>query len=102
MRVYDSILDAVGNTPMVRLSRLGRGLEPTILAKVEYLNPGGSVKDRIGLAMVEIAGAFQPNQYANQANPEAHYASTGPEIWEQTDGTVDVLVVASAPAGPSP
>ena len=50
MRVYDSILDAVGNTPMVRLSRLGRGLEPTILAKVEYLNPGGSVKDRIGRA----------------------------------------------------
>src|SRR6266536_2251259 len=57
MRVYDSILDAVGNTPMVRLSRLGRGLEPTILAKVEYLNPGGSVKDRIGLAMVERAEA---------------------------------------------
>ena len=184
MRVYDSILDAVGNTPMVRLSRLGRGLEPTILAKAEYLNPGGSVKDRIGLAMVEraeaggqlrpggtiieptsgntgvglaivaalkgyrcvfvmpdkvshekiallrgygaevvvtptsvppespesyysvanrltqeIAGAFQPNQYANQANPEAHYASTGPEIWEQTDGTVDVLVVGVGTGG---
>src|SRR6266487_3358919 len=159
MRVYDSILDAVGNTPMVRLSRLGRGLGPTILAKVEYLNPGGSVKDRIGLAMVEraeasgqlrpggtiieptsgntgvglaivaalkgyrcvfvmpdkdshesyysvanrltdeINGAFQPNQYANQANPEAHYASTGPEIWEQTDGEVDVLVVGVGTGG---
>jgi cystathionine beta-synthase len=184
MRVYDSILDAVGNTPMVRLSRLGRGLAPAILAKVEYLNPGGSVKDRIGLAMVEraeaagdlgpggtiieptsgntgvglaivaalrgyrcvfvmpdkvspekiallrgygaevvvtptavapeapesyysvanrltaeIAGAFQPNQYANQANPDAHYATTGPEIWEQTGGAVDALVVGVGTGG---
>src|SRR6266498_53318 len=184
MRVYESILDAVGDTPMVRSSRLGRGLAPTVLAKVEYLNPGGSVKDRIGLAMVqgaeasgqlrpggtiieptsgntgvglaivaalkgyrcvfvmpdkvshekiallrgygaevvvtpttvppdspesyysmanrltdEINGAFQPNQYANQANPEAHYATTGPEIWEQTDGTVDVLVVGVGTGG---
>ncbi|HJW36274.1 MAG TPA: pyridoxal-phosphate dependent enzyme, partial [Actinomycetes bacterium] len=163
MEVYDSILEVVGGTPLVRLSRLGRGLAPTLLAKVESLNPGGSVKDRIGLAMVEraersgqlepggtiveptsgntgaglaivaalkgyrcvfvmpdkmsqekiallrgygaevviaptavppdspesyysvanrlteeIPGAVQPNQYANPANPEAHYASTGP------------------------
>jgi cystathionine beta-synthase len=184
MRVYDSILDAVGNTPLVRLSRLGRGLTSSVLAKVEYLNPGGSVKDRIGLAMIEraeangdlapggtiieptsgntgvglaivaalrgyrcvfvmpdkvsaekiallrgygaevvvtptavapeapesyysvanrltdeIAGAFQPNQYANQANPEAHYATTGPEIWEQTGGTVDALVVGVGTGG---
>jgi cystathionine beta-synthase len=55
MEVYDSILDVVGGTPLVRLSRLGRGLAPTLLAKVEFLNPGGSVKDRIGLAMVERA-----------------------------------------------
>jgi cystathionine beta-synthase len=184
MRVYDSILDAVGNTPLVRLSRLGRGLAPSILAKVEYLNPGGSVKDRIGLAMVEraeatgdlapggtiveptsgntgvglaivaalrgyrcifvmpdkvsaekiallrgygaevvmtptavapeapdsyysvanrltaeIAGAFQPNQYANQANPEAHYGTTGPELWEQTGGAIDALVVGVGTGG---
>jgi cystathionine beta-synthase len=184
MRVYDSILDAVGNTPMVRLSRLGRDLAPTLLAKVEYLNPGGSVKDRIGLAMIgraeasgelrpggtiveptsgntgvglaivaalkgyrcvfvmpdkvspekiallrgygadvvvtptavppdspesyysvanrltdEISGAVQPNQYANQANPDAHYATTGPEIWEQTGGSVDVLVVGVGTGG---
>jgi cystathionine beta-synthase len=184
MRVYDSILDAVGNTPMVRLSRLGRDLAPTLLAKVEYLNPGGSVKDRIGLAMIgraeasgelrpggtiveptsgntgvglaivaalkgyrcvfvmpdkvspekiallrgygadvvvtptavppdspesyysvanrltdEISGAVQPNQYANQANPDAHYATTGPEIWEQTSGSVDVLVVGVGTGG---
>jgi len=182
--VYDSILDAVGNTPLVRLGRLGRGLAPTILAKLEYLNPGGSVKDRIGLAMVEraesegrlrpggtiieptsgntgvglaivaalrgyrcifvmpdkvsqekiallrgygaevivtpttvppdspesyysvarritgeIHGAFQPNQYANQANPEAHYRTTGPEIWRQTGGAVDVLVVGIGTGG---
>jgi cystathionine beta-synthase len=184
MRVYNSILDAVGNTPMVRLSRLGRDLAPTLLAKVEFLNPGGSVKDRIGLAMIEraeatgelrpggtiveptsgntgvglaivaalkgyrcvfvmpdkvspekiallrgygadvvvtptavapsspesyysvanrltdeISGAVQPNQYANQANPDAHYASTGPEIWEQTGGRVDVLVVGVGTGG---
>ncbi len=184
MQVYDSILEAVGDTPLVRLQRLGRGLEPTILAKLEYLNPGGSVKDRIGLAMVEQAeadgrlrpggtiveptsgntgvglaivaalkgyrcvfvmpdkvsqekiallrcygaevvvtptavppdspesyysvasrltgelhGAFQPNQYANQANPEAHYRSTGPEIWQQTGGAVDVLVVGVGTGG---
>jgi cystathionine beta-synthase len=55
--VHDSILDAVGSTPMVRLARLGRGLAPELLAKVEYLNPGGSVKDRIALAMVEKAEA---------------------------------------------
>ena len=53
MEVYDSILEVVGGTPLVRLSRLGRGLALTLLAKVEYLNLGGSVKDRIGLAMVE-------------------------------------------------
>jgi cystathionine beta-synthase len=184
MRVYDSILDVVGNTPLVRLERLGHALAPTILAKLEYMNPGGSVKDRIGLAMIEqgeadgrlrtggtiieptsgntgvglaivaalkgyrcifvlpdkvsqekiallrgygaevvvtptavppsspesyysvahrltaeIHGAFQPNQYANRANPEAHYRSTGPEIWEQTDGAVDVLVVGVGTGG---
>jgi cystathionine beta-synthase len=184
VRVYDSILDTVGRTPMVRMSRLGRGLAPTLLAKVEYLNPGGSVKDRIALAMVEAAerdghlkpggtiieptsgntgaglaivaalrgyrsvfvlpdkvspekiallrgygaevvvtptavapespesyysvanrltkeipGAFQPNQYHNHANPEAHYRSTGPEIWEETDGRIDVLVAGVGTGG---
>ncbi|TMD47111.1 MAG: cystathionine beta-synthase [Chloroflexi bacterium] len=177
MQVLGSILEAVGHTPLVRLSRITAGLRPTILAKVETLNPGGSVKDRIGLRMIEdaersgqlkpggtiveptsgntghalaiaaairgyrmifvmadkqspekiallraygaevvvcptavprdspesyysvaerlsreIPGAFQPNQYFNQANPRSHYETTGPEIWEQTDGTVDVVV----------
>ncbi len=184
MQVYESILDVVGETPLVRLSRLGRGLAPALLAKVEYLNPGGSVKDRIGLAMVEraeragllgpggtiveptsgntgaglaivaalkgyrcvfvmpdkmsqekiallrgygaevviaptavppdspesyysvanrltaeIPGAFQPNQYANPANPEAHYRSTGPELWRQTDGAIDVFVAGVGTGG---
>src|SRR5205814_9587280 len=48
-----------------------------------------SVADRLSR---EIPGAFQPNQYFNQANPQAHYATTGPEIWEQTEGSVDVVV----------
>jgi len=177
VQTVDSLVELVGNTPMVRLRRFSAAVPPTILAKVEYLNPGGSVKDRIGLAMVaaaeqdgrlqpggtiveptsgntgvglamvaaqrgyrcvfvmpdkvsfekiallraygaevivcptavepddprsyyrtadrltnEIAGAFQPNQYANPANPAAHEATTGPEIWEQTDGRIDVFV----------
>src|ERR671923_1465992 len=184
MQVFESILDVVGDTPLVRLSRLGSGLAPQLLAKVEYLNPGGSVKDRIGLAMVEraeragllgpggtiveptsgntgaglaivaalkgyrcvfvmpdkmsqekiallrgygaevviaptavppdspesyysvadrltaeIPGAYQPNQYANPANPEAHYGSTGPELWRQTDGAIDVLVAGIGTGG---
>ena len=177
MQVLGNILEAVGHTPLVRLNRITAGLRPTILAKVETLNPGGSVKDRIGLTMIEdaerrgllkpggtiveptsgntghalaiaaalkgyrmifvmadkqspekiallraygaevvvcptavprdspesyysvaerlsreIPGAFQPNQYFNPTNPQSHYETTGPEIWEQTDGKVDVLV----------
>lgn len=57
MEVYDSLVELVGNTPLVRLGRVGAGLAPTVLAKVESLNPGGSVKDRIALAMVEAAEA---------------------------------------------
>src|SRR5262249_49337554 len=184
MQVLDSFLDAVGRTPLVRLRSVTRGVRPTILAKLEMLNPGGSVKDRIGLRMIEAAeragllkpggtiveptsgntghglaiaaairgdscifvmpdkmrqekvallraygaevvitptavapespesyyrvadrlteeipGAFQPNQYFNQENPDAHYATTGPEIWEQTDGAIDVLVCGVGTGG---
>src|SRR6266704_2200643 len=182
--ILETILDAVGNTPLVRLSRLAASTRTPLVAKVESLNPGGSVKDRIGLAMIEAAeqaghlhpgativeptsgntgtglamaaalkgyrlvcvmpdkmssekiallraygadvvvcptsvprespdsyysvaerlskeipGAYQPNQYANPANPEAHYASTGPEIWRQTDGQLDYFVAGIGTGG---
>jgi len=183
-REYPTVLDLVGNTPIVRLQRIGRNVEPTLLAKLEYLNPGGSVKDRIGLALIEAAehdgklkpggtiieptsgntgvglaiaaaikgyrcifvmpdkmsqekismlraygadvvicptnvepdspesyysvsdrlaeeipGAFKPDQYSNMANPQAHYERTGPEIWEQTGGELDALVITVGTGG---
>jgi cystathionine beta-synthase len=183
-REYPSVLDLVGSTPIVRLDSLSRDVPGTILAKLEYLNPGGSVKDRIGLAMIEAAerdgrlkpggtiveptsgntgvglaiaaaikgyrcifvmpdkmsqekismlraygaevvitptavdhdspesyysvssrlaeeipGGFKPDQYSNMANPEAHYRGTGPEIWEQTNGELDALVISVGTGG---
>jgi cystathionine beta-synthase len=183
-REYPTVLDLVGHTPLVRLQRLGRGLRPLLLAKLEYLNPGGSVKDRIGLRMIEqaeregklrpggtiveptsgntgvglaiaaalkgyrcvfvmpdkiaeekrallraygaevvicptavppespesyysvsdrlaeeIPGAFKPDQYSNDANPQAHYETTGPEIWEQTGGAIDAVVFSVGTGG---
>jgi cystathionine beta-synthase len=182
--VKDSALHLIGETPLVRLSRLEPGLTTPLVAKVEFVNPGGSVKDRpavtmidaaersgalkpggtlveptsgntgLGLAMVavlrgyrviavmpdkmsrekidtlraygaevvicptdvppdsprayyrvadrlteEIDGAFQPNQYFNPANPEAHYHSTGPEIWRQTAGLITHFVVGVGTGG---
>jgi cystathionine beta-synthase len=182
--IHDSVLDLIGETPLVRLSRLEPELRTPLVAKIEFLNPGGSVKDRaavemieaaersgdlkpggtiveptsgntgLGFAMVaalrgykviavmpdkmsrekidtlraygaevvvcptavepdspqsyyrvadrlteEIDGAVQPNQYFNQANPAAHYASTGPEIWHQTAGKITHLVVAVGTGG---
>jgi cystathionine beta-synthase len=184
MQVLDTFLDAMGDTPLVRLTKVTRGVRPTVLAKLEMLNPGGSVKDRIGIRMIEAAerdgllkpggtiveptsgntghglaiaaairgykcifvmpdkmsqekvallraygaevvitptavapespesyyrvadrlteeipGAFQPNQYFNPENPKTHYETTGPEIWEQTDGTVDVFVAGVGTGG---
>src|SRR6059058_5210411 len=183
-RDYPSVLELVGNTPIVRLVSLGRGVEPRLIAKLEYLNPGGSVKDRIGLAMIEkaeaegklrpggtiveptsgntgvglaiaaaqkgyrcifvmpdkmsqekismlraygaevvicptavepdspesyysvsdriaeeIPGGFKPDQYSNMSNPEAHYLTTGPEIYEQTGGEVDAIVISVGTGG---
>jgi cystathionine beta-synthase len=184
MPVLDTFLDAVGGTPLVRLHRVTRGLAPTVLAKLEMLNPGGSVKDRIGIRMLddaetrgllrpggtiveptsgntghglaiaaairgyrcifvmpdkmsaekiallraygaevvitptavarespesyysvadrlagEIPGAFQPNQYFNQVNPQTHEETTGPEIWEQTEGAIDAFVAGVGTGG---
>jgi cystathionine beta-synthase len=170
-RDYPTVLELVGHTPIVRLDSLGRGVEPQLLAKLEYLNPGGSVKDRIGLAMIEkaeaegrlepggtiveptsgntgvglaiaaakkgyrcifvmpdkmsqekistavpadspesyysvsdrlaeeIPGGFKPDQYSNMSNPEAHYLHTGPEIFEQTDGEIDAIVISVGTGG---
>jgi cystathionine beta-synthase len=182
--INDSILDTIGNTPLVRLARISAGMGPQLLAKVEVFNPGGSIKDRIAVALVgaaeregrlapggtiveptsgntgtglaiiarlkgyrmiavmpdkmskekidllraygaevvvaptdvppdspqsyyrvadrlteEIPGAFQPNQYFNQANPQAHYESTGPELWEQTGGRITHLVCGVGTGG---
>ncbi|HWD81442.1 MAG TPA: cystathionine beta-synthase [Kribbella sp.] len=184
MRYAESLLDLVGNTPLVRLTKTTDGAKPLVLAKVEYFNPGGSVKDRIavrmieaaeasgelkpggtiveptsgntgvGLAMVaqqkgykcvfvcpdkvsedkrnvlkaygaevvvcptavapehpdsyynvsdrlvrEIEGAWKPNQYANQNNPRSHYETTGPELWEQTDGRITHFVAGVGTGG---
>ena len=183
-REYPTVLDLVGRTPLVRLQRLGPEDGPTLLAKLEYMNPGGSVKDRIGLRMIEAAeregklrpggtiveptsgntgvglaivaalkgyhcvfvmpdkiaeekrallraygaevvicptavppespesyysvsnrlteeipGAFKPDQYSNEANPEAHYETTGPEIWEATGGELDAIVFSVGTGG---
>src|SRR5947208_4878442 len=86
-REYPSVLELVGNTPIVRLVSLGRGVEPRLIAKLEYLNPGGSVKDRIGLAMIEKAeqeGKLKP----------------GGTIVEPTSGNTGVgLAIAAAEKG---
>jgi len=183
-REYPTILDLVGNTPIVRLDRLSPVGGARILAKLEYLNPGGSVKDRIGLSMIEAAerdgllqpggtiveptsgntgvglalaaaqkgyrlvfvmpdkmsqekismlraygaevvitptavdhespesyysvssrlaeeipGGFKPDQYSNMANPQSHYDQTAPEIWEQTGGEIDAIVISVGTGG---
>jgi cystathionine beta-synthase len=179
-----SILETVGDTPLVRLSRIGAGVAPQIVAKVESFNPGGSIKDRVAMRLVEAAerdgrlrpggtiieptsgntgtglaiaarlkgyrviavmpdkmsrekidllraygaevvvtptdvapdsprsyyrvadrlteeipGAFQPNQYANQANPETHELTTGPELWRQSGGALTHLVAGVGTGG---
>src|SRR2546425_13154363 len=183
-REYPTVVELVGNTPIVRLQKVRPGSGASILAKLEYLNPGGSVKDRIGLAMIEAAeregklkpggtiveptsgntgvglaiaaagrgykcifvmpdkmsqekismlraygadvvitptavdhespesyysvssrlaeeipGGFKPDQYSNMANPQAHYDVTAPEIWEQTDGELDAIVISVGTGG---
>ena len=181
---FKNILEGIGKTPLVRLNRITRDFTSEILVKAEFLNPGGSVKDRIGLAMIEAAeregllktggtiveatagntgvglalvaaiknyrcifvmpdkmsqdkinllksygaeviitptsvppdspesyngvadrlakeipGAYRPNQFANPNNPLAHYLTTGPEIWEDSRGRVEVFVAAMGTGG---
>ena len=86
-RAYPSVLELVGDTPIVRLDAIGRGVRPTLLAKLEYLNPGGSVKDRIGLPMIE------------QAEREGRLRPGG-TIVEPTSGNTGVgLAIAAAIKG---
>jgi cystathionine beta-synthase len=184
MRYFDNVVDLIGNTPLVRLNRVTDGIAATVLSKVEYFNPGGSVKDRIALRMVEdaeksgllqpggtiveptsgntgvglalvaqlkgyhcvfvcpdkvsedkrnvlkafgaevvvcptavtpedprsyyqvsdrlaseIPGAWKPNQYANPNNPRSHYETTGPELWQQTDGRITHFVAGVGTGG---
>ncbi|KKS55354.1 MAG: Cystathionine beta-synthase [Candidatus Gottesmanbacteria bacterium GW2011_GWA1_42_26] len=181
---YNSILELIGNTPLVKINELNPNPRVTLLAKLEYLNPGGSVKDRIGTTMIdraqkkgwlkkggtiveptsgntgtglamvaairgyksifvmpdkmsdekrnllraygakvvitptavmaedersyykvsdrlarEIRGAYKPDQYHNPANPEAHYQTTGPEIWKQTEGKITHFVCGMGTGG---
>ena len=184
MKYAEHIADLVGNTPLVKLNSVTEGIAATILAKVEYMNPGGSVKDRIALKMVEAAeasgelkpggtiveptsgntgvglalvaqrkgykcvfvcpdkvsqdkrdvlkaygaevvvcptavapdhpdsyyetsdrlvreidGAWKPNQYANPMGPASHYETTGPEVWDDTDGRVTHFVAGVGTGG---
>ncbi len=184
MRDFPTVLELVGNTPIIRLPQIQPAGGGRVLAKLEYLNPGGSIKDRIGLPMIEAAeragllrpggtiveptsgntgvglamvaaargyrcifvmadkqspekiqllralgaevvvcptdvepedprsyysvsrrlaeetpNAYNPNQYANPANPATHYATTGPEIWEQLGEELDYLVVGVGTGG---
>ncbi|MFI2649442.1 MULTISPECIES: cystathionine beta-synthase [Micromonospora] len=184
MQYYDNVVELIGNTPLVRLRNVTEGIQATVLAKVEYVNPGGSVKDRIALRMVEdaekagllqpggtiveptsgntgvglalvaqlkgykcvfvcpdkvsqdkqdvlraygaevvvcptavapedprsyynvsdrlareIPGAWKPNQYSNPANPRSHYETTGPELWQQTEGRLTHFVAGVGTGG---
>jgi cystathionine beta-synthase len=86
-REYPTVLDLVGNTPLVRLQKVARSVEPTVVAKLEYMNPGGSVKDRIGMRMIDRAereGKLKP----------------GGTIVEPTSGNTGVgLAIAAAIKG---
>src|SRR5206468_2502445 len=103
--IKETILDAIGGTPLVRLGRVGAGLRPQLVAKVEALNPGGSIKDRVAVALIEAAerdGLLRPGGTIVEptpANPEAHYRSTGPELWEQSGGGITHLVAGVGTGG---
>lgn len=183
MKIYEKITDLIGNTPLMELKNYEKEnkLEATVLGKLEYFNPAGSVKDRIAQAMIEDAekkgllkegsviieptsgntgiglaavasskgyktiltmpetmsverrnllkaygaeivltdgskgmkgaiekaeelqketpGGFIPSQFTNKANPQTHIASTGPEIWNDTDGKVDIFVAGVGTGG---
>ncbi len=72
--LQDSILDTIGDTPLVRLSRIGAGLRPRLVAKLEAFNPGGSIKDRVAVALIEAAerdGRLTPRRARSSSRPRA-------------------------------
>src|SRR5436305_516521 len=105
--MQETILQSVGHTPLVRLRRVTEGLKAAVYAKVESLNPGGSVKDRVAMSMVsgadrlarEVPGAWRPNQFANLSNPEVHFRTTGMEIWDQTEGRISAFIAGVGTGG---
>lgn len=88
MQFHDSMISLVGNTPLVRLNNVTKGIKATVLAKVEYFNPGGSVKDRIALRMIEAAeesGALKPG--APSSSRPAATPGSGSPSWRSRRGT---------------
>lgn len=88
MQFHDSMISLVGNTPLVKLNSVTKGIQATVLAKVEYFNPGGSVKDRIALRMIEAAeqsGELKPGARSS-SRPAATRASGWPS-WHSRRGT---------------
>ena len=72
--LHDSILDTIGDTPLVRLSRIGAGVRPRLVAKLEAFNPGGSIKDRVAVALIEAAerdGRLQARRARSSSRPRA-------------------------------
>ena len=103
-RIYTAADQLIGHTPLLELTHLEQefGLKARIVAKLEYFNPAGSVKDRIAKAnelAKEIPNSFIPGQFVNPANPKAHFETTGPEIWADTDGQVDAFVAGVGTGG---
>ena len=103
-KIYTSADQLIGHTPLLELTHLEKaeGLKTKILAKLEYFNPAGSAKDRVAKAeelAEEIPNSFVPGQFVNPANAKAHEDTTGPEIWADTDGQVDVFVAGVGTGG---
>jgi len=86
MPIFANNTESIGRTPLVRINRLTAGLNVNLLARIEGRNLAYSVKCRIGAAMAQDPGFFMPQQFKNPANPEIHFKTTGPEIWDDTEG----------------